>query len=165
MDDPKGLERTSPARTPESTQSWTLSSDERTLFDDLFGALDSLVLERCAEGPAFRPIHEVPTWAHCVITRVPDQPSQDLWVPTSYFLEDRMPDAHQWWDKQEGGESSLGRWEADGLSEARLDLEAAATAIGPRKLLVIKKCAPSIRAYIQRMRGKRVDLHQRPLQS
>ena len=165
MDDPKGLERTRPAGTPESTQSWTLSSDERTLFDDLFGALESLVLERCAEGQAFRPIHAMPDWAQCLVTKESAQAGQDLWIVRSHFLEFYMQEANQWWDQQEGGESLLGRWEADGVSEARLDLEATVTAIGPRKLLVIKKLAPSLRAYIQLMRDKKLNLHQQPSES
>lgn len=124
-------------------------------------ALDSMAFERCAEGQAFRLIHTVPEWARCVISRAPDQPSQDLWVVKSHFLETKMPDTHRWWDQQEEGEFFLGPWEEDGLSKGRLDLEATALVIGTRKLLVIKRCASSCRAYQQFMREKRVNLHHR----
>ncbi len=165
MDHPKDPDRTSTGRDLESSQSKTLPSEERALFDDLFRALDTVVLERSKGGQAFRPIHMVPEWAHSVITRVPDQPSQDLWVARSHFLENKMPDAHRWWDQQEEGELLFGPWEEDGPSKGRLDLEATAIAIGLRKLLVIKRCAPSCRAYKQFMREKRVDLYHRSSES
>lgn len=159
--DPKGSEPTTPKGRAESTQTVTLSSDERALFDDLFRALDSLVLERFAGGQAFRPIHTMPEWAHCLITKDSDQPGRDLWIPRSSFLESYMQEAIQWWDQHEGGASESKSWEEDGPSEDELDLEAAAIAIGPRKLLVIKRGAPSRRAYIQLMREKRRSLHPR----
>lgn len=159
MDHFKNPEPTSPGGGPEPTQSSPLSFDERTLFDDLFRALDSLVLERSGKDHAFRPIHTVPEWAQYLITKIPDQPGQDLWVTRSDFLEFYMRDADQWWDQHEGGELPPVPWEEAGPSGARLDLEATVTAIGPRKLLVIKKLAPSLRAYIQLMRDKRLNLH------
>ncbi len=163
--DPKGSEPTSPKGRAESTQSWTLSSDERALFDDLFRALDSLVLERSGDGQAFRPIHTMPEWAHCLMTKDSDQPGQDLWIASSNFLEFYLQEANQWWDQHEGGELPPVPWEEPGPSDAPLDLEVIVTAIGPRKLLVIKKLAPSLRAYIQRMRDKKLNPHQRLLGS
>ncbi len=141
-------------------QSRALSPEDRAVFDNLFIALDSLVLERSTESHAFRPIHTMPDWAQCLITISPDQPDQDLWIPKSNFLEFYMRDANQWWDQHEGGELPPVPWEEAGPSDARLDLEATVTAIGSRKFLVIKKLAPSLRAYIQLMRDKRLNLHQ-----
>lgn len=158
MDQPKDSELTSPGGDPEPTQSGTLSSDERALFDDLFRALDSLVLERSTEGHAFRPIHTVPEWARCLITTPPDQPSQGLWVVRSHFLEAYLSTAKRWWEQHEGGASASEPWEETGQSEAGLDLEVAATAIGHRKLLVIKRLAPNLRGYKQRMQEKRLNL-------
>lgn len=161
MDDPKDQDRTSPGRDSEPAQSGTLSSEERTLFDDLFRALDSLVLERSTDsqkGHAFRPIHTVPEWAQNLITTDPDQPSHALWVMKSSYLNDYVSRAMPWWDQHEGGASDSEPWEEDGPVEGGLDLEATATAIGHRKLLVIKRGAPSRRAYIQLMREKKLNL-------
>jgi hypothetical protein len=163
--DPKASESTNSEGSPESTQTGVLSSNERALFDDLFRALDSLVLERSADGQAFRPIHTVPDWAPSLITMASDRPGQDLWIARSHFLEFYLQEANQWWDQHEGGASESIPWEEAGPSEARLDLEVAATAIGPRKFLVIKKLAPSLRAYIQLMREKKLNPHQRPSES
>lgn len=166
MDYPKDLESANSGGDHEASRPGALSVEERTLFDDLFRALDSVVLKRSTEGYGFRPIHNtVPEWAHCVIRRDPDQPSQDLWVVQSHFLETKMPDIHRWWDQQEEEELSLGSWEEDGPSSGRLDLGATALSIGPRKLLVIKRCAPSHRVYQQFMREKRVNLHHRSSES
>jgi hypothetical protein len=163
MDYPKGAELTSPGGCPESTQSTNLSSDERVLFDDLFRALDSVVLERSTEGYAFRPTHNtVPEWAHNLITKASDQSTQGLWVIRSHFLKDYVSRATSWWDRHEGGEAPSEPWEEDGPVEGGLDLEATATAIGHRKLLVIKRGAPSRRAYIQLMREKKLNLYQPP---
>ncbi len=138
------------------------SLNERALFDSLFIALDSLVLERSTGGHAFRPIHNtVPEWAHNLITQDPDQPSQGLWIVRSHFLKDYVLRAIPWWDQHEGGTSVSEPWEEAGPSETGLDLEVAATAIGSRKLLVIKRLAPSLRDYKQRMQDNRLKLHQR----
>lgn len=158
MDDPKDQDRTSPGRDSEPAQSGTLSSEERTLFDDLFRALDSLVLERSTEGYGFRPLHTVPEWAHSLITQDPDHQGQGLWIVRSHFLDDYVLRANPWWDQHEGGASDSEPWEEDGPVEGGLDLEATATAIGDRKLLVIKRGAPSRRAYIQLMREKKLNL-------
>ncbi len=158
MQDPKGPELSRSGGDPEPARSSTLTVEEQALFDDLFRALDSLVLERSTEGYGFRPIHTVPEWAHSLITQDPDQPSQDLWVVQSHFLEDYVSRATSWWDRHEGGESPSEPWEEDGPVEGGLDLEATATAIGHRKLLVIKRGAPSRRAYIQLMREKKLNL-------
>ncbi len=161
MDHPTDSEPTSPDGYPESTQSCNLSFDERALFDDLFRALDSLVLERSTDsqkGHAFRPIHTVPEWAQNLITTDPDQPSHALWVMKSSYLNDYVSRAMPWWDQHEGGASDSEPWEEDGPVEGGLDLEATATAIGHRKLLVIKRGAPSRRAYIQLMREKKLNL-------
>lgn len=160
MDNPKDPEPISLDIDPEPIQSHALSLEERALFDDLFRALDCLVLERSAEGQAFRPIHTMPEWAHCVVTTDPNQPSQGLYVITSADLKDYMPRAISWWDQHEGGASESKLWEQDGPSEDDLDLEATATAIGQQKLLVIKRGAPSVRKYIQLIRDKRRNLHQ-----
>lgn len=165
MDRPKDPEPTSRSGYSEAARSRTLSSDERALFDELFKALDSLVLERSPAEPAFLPIHEVPEWALCVITRVSDQPSQDLWDVSSHFLKNYVSRAMPWWDQHEGGELPSEPWEEDGPSEGVLDLETTATAIGPRKLLVIKRGAPSRRAYIQLMREKKLNLRHQPSES
>jgi hypothetical protein len=95
-----------------------------------------------------------PEWAPCLITVVPGQPAQDLWVTRSDFLEFYVRDANQWWDQHEGGASDSIPWEEAEPSGGRLDFEVAVTAIGSRKLLVIKKLAPSLRAYVQLMRDK-----------
>jgi hypothetical protein len=153
---------TSSGGNPDPTQSGTLSSDERVLFDELFKALDGLVLERSTEGQAFRPIHTMPEWAQYLITKDSDQPERDLWIPRSSFLEFYMQEAIQWWDQHEGGELPPVPWEEAGPSDAPLDLEVTVTAIGPRKLLVIKKGAPSRRAYIQLMREMKLNLNQPP---
>ncbi len=161
MDDPKDQERTSPCRDPELAQPGTLSLEEQALFDDLFRALDSVVLERSTGEHVFRPIHNtVPEWAHNLITKVPDQSTQGLWVVQSHFLKDYVSRATSWWDQHEGGASDSIPWEEDGPTENDLDLEVTATAIGQQKLLVIKRCAPSRRAYIQLMREKKLNLHQ-----
>lgn len=151
-------ERTSPGECSKATEPSTLSFDERALFDSLFRALDSLILERSTEGDTFRPIHEVPEWAHNLIAMLPDQPNPGLWVVQSHFLKDYVSGAMSWWDQHEGGESPSVPWEEDGPCESGLDLDATATAIGHRKLLVIKRGAPSRRAYIQLMRKKRLKL-------
>lgn len=163
--DPKGSEPTDSGRSLESTQVEALSSNEQALFDNLFRALDSLVLEQSADGQAFRPIHTMPDWAQCLITKESSQPGQDLWIAKSHFLGFYMQDANQWWDQHEGGELPPVPWEEAGTSDTPLDLEATAIAIGPRKLLVIKKLAPSLRAYIQLMRDQRLNLYQRPSES
>ncbi|CUS38572.1 hypothetical protein COMA1_50175 [Candidatus Nitrospira nitrosa] len=160
--DPKGSEPTNSGGSPESTQAGVLSSNERALFDDLFRALDSLVLERSTDGQAFRPIHTMPEWAHCLITKDSDQPGRDLWIPRSAFLEFYMQEANQWWDQHEGGALPPAPWEEPGPSDAPLDLEVTVTAIGHRKLLVIKRGAPSRRAYIQLMREMKLNLNQSP---
>lgn len=157
--DPKGSEPTNSGGSPESTQTGALSSNERALFDNLFRALDSLVLERSADGHTFQPIHTLPDWAPNLITMTTDQPGEDLWTVKSHFLEFYMQEANQWWNQHEGGVSESIPWEEAGPSNTRLDLEATATAIGHRKFLVIKRLAPSLRAYIQLMRDKKIDLH------
>ncbi len=158
MDDTKVPEPTSPSGDSQSTKPRTLSPDEQVFFDDLFRALDCLVLERSTEGQAFRTIHTVPEWAHYLITTDPNQPSQDLYIPRSGDIKDYMAHAMPWWDQHEGGASESKLWEEDGPTEDGLDLEAAAIAIGHRKLLVIKRGAPSRRAYIQLMRERRLNL-------
>ncbi len=151
MDPTNDSESTSLGGYPESTQPRTLSSEERTLFNDLFKALDSLVLERCAERQAFRPIYGMPSWADRVITRTPDQPNQDLWVAKSDFLDSYITlAAEHWWDEPEDEPPESLQWE-----EAGLDLEVIAMAIGHRKLLMIKNGLPSVRDYKQRMQEKR----------
>lgn len=162
MEDPKGPELSRSGRDPEPAQFSTLTFEERALFDDLFRALDSVVLERSAEGHAFRAIHEVPEWANNLIIMASDQSTPDLWVVRSHFLTDYVSRATSWWDQHEGGSSDSIPWEEDGPAESSLDLEATAIAIGKQKLLVIKRCAPSRRAYIQLMREKKLDLHPRP---
>lgn len=127
---------------------------ERTLFDDLFKALDCLVLERSKDNHAFRLLHDLPEWARCVIGPVPNRPSQTLWIETSPFLKHYMVEAEDWWNRHENGETEPVPWEEDWPGHPSLDLEATATAIGHRKLLVIKRLAPSLRAYIQLMREK-----------
>lgn len=151
-------ERTSggPSDSPEAS---TLSQEEHTLFDSLFRALDSLVLERFPGEHTFRSIHEVPEWAHDLITPVLDQQSPGLWVVRSHFLKDYVSRATPWWDQHESGEFTAKLGEEVGPSKVRLDLEVLATAIGPRKLLVIKRGALSRRAYMQLMREKRQSLH------
>jgi hypothetical protein len=155
--DPKGSEPTNSGGSADSTQAGVLSSNERALFDDLFRALDSLVLERSVDGQAFRPIHTMPDWAPSLITMAPDQLGRDLWIASSHFLEFYLQEANQWWNQHEGGASESIPWEEAGPSDTRLDLEATATAIGPRKFLIIKKLVPSLRAYIQLMRDKRLS--------
>ena len=163
--DPKGSGPTNSEGSPESTQTGALFPNERALFDDLFRTLDSLVLERSADGQAFRPIHTLPDWAPSLITIATDQPDQDLWITRSHFLEFYIQEANQWWDQHEGGASDPIPWEEAGPSNTRLDLEATATAIGHRKFLVIKRLAPSLRAYIQLMRDKNLNLHQQASES
>lgn len=157
--DPKASEPTNSGGGPESTRSGALSPNERDLFDDLFRALDSLVLERSADGQAFRPIHTMPVWAQYLTATAPDQTGQDLLIVRSHFLEFYIQEANRWWAEHEGGASESIPWEEAGPSSTRLDLEATATAIGHRKFLVIKRLAPSLRAYIQLMRDKKLDLH------
>ena len=163
--DPKDSGPTNSGGGPESARAGALSPNERALFDNLFIALDSLVLERSTERHAFRPIHTMPDWAQYLITKESDQPGQDLWIIRSHFLEFYMQEANQWWDQHEGGASDRIPWEEAGPSNTRLDLEATATAIGHRKFLVIKKLAPSLRAYIQLMQDRRLNLHHQPLES
>lgn len=157
MDDSKDPEPTSPGGDSESKEYRALSSEEQALFNDLFRALDSVVLERSAEGDTFRPIHTVPEWAHYLITTDHNQPSHGLYIIRSADLKDYMARAMPWWDQHEGGASESKSWE-DGPIEGGLDLEATATAIGHRKLLVIKRGAPSRRAYMQLMREKKLNL-------
>ncbi len=165
MDHLKDSEPTSSGGDSDPPQSKALSPEERALFDSLFIALDGLVLERSTERHTFRPIHTIPDWAQCLITRESYQPDEDLWIARSHFLEFYLQEANQWWDQHGSGELPPVPWEEAGPSGARLDLEATVTAIGPRKLLVIKKLAPSLRAYIQLMRDKRLNLHQQPSES
>ncbi len=156
MDYQKDPEPASPSGNSEAARPRILSSNERALFDELFRALDCLVLERSTASDAFRPIHMVPEWAPGLITMVSDQRAQDLWVTKSDFLEFYIRDANQWWDQHEDGVSGSIPWEETGPAGGRLDFEVATTAIGTRKLLVIKRLAPSLRAYIQLMRDKRL---------
>lgn len=158
---PKASEPTNPEASPESTLSEALSSNERALFDDLFRALDCLVLERSAESDAFRPIHMVPEWAPRLITAVPDQPAQDLWISKSDFLDSYITSVAQpGWELTRDETFDSLQWE-----EAGLDLDVAATTIGPRKLVMIKSGSPSRRAYIQLMREKKRNIHLKPSES
>lgn len=157
--DSKGSELASSSGYTEPVQSGTLSSEERAIFDDLFRALDVVVLERSIEGYAFRPIHNtVPDWAQKLIGKATDEFAQGLWVVQSDSLKDYVVRAAPWWDQHEGGASESILWEEEGPAESDLDLAATATAIGQQKLLVIKRCAPIRRAYIQLMREKKLNL-------
>lgn len=158
------LEQTSPGEYTKTTEPTTLSFDERALFDDLFSALDCLVLERSIEGHIFWPIYTMPDWAQCLITMNPDQSGQNLWIAKSHFLKFYIEEANSWWEQHEGGAFASVPWEEVGLSDTYFDFEATATAIGPRKFLVIKRGAPSRRAYIQLVRGKRLNLPHRSLE-
>ena len=158
MDHLKDSTPTSCGGDSDQSVSKALSHEERALFDNLFIALDSLVLERSAERHAFRPIHTMPDWAQYLIAKESDQPGHDFWIIKSHFLEFYMQEANQWWDQHEGGESTSEPWEEDVPFDGGLDLEVTATAIGPRKLLVIKRGAPSRRVYIQLMREKKLNL-------
>lgn len=129
--------------------------EQPPLLDHLFMALDSLVLEHSTEGDTFRPIHTVPKWAHGLITQAPGKLGQGVCVMRSHYLEDYVSRAMPWWDQYEGGEFPSEPWEEEGLSGERLDLEVVATAIGPKKMLVIKKGASSRRTYKQFIREKK----------
>ena len=153
MDHPKDPEPPRTGGYPEAIQSRALSPNERTLFDELFRALDCLVLERSAESDAFRSIHMMPEWAPRLITVVPDQPDQDLWITKSDFLGSYITSvAKPGWEQPEDEIPDALQWEETGL-----DLEVKATAIGHQKLLVIKNGSPIVRDHKQLTRPK---LHQ-----
>ena len=144
-----------------STEYPTLSPKEKSLFNALYTALDSLVLERCTDGHAFLALHDVPEWARCLIKMLPNQPNQDLWTETSSRLKHFMVKASAWWSKHETGETSSGWCGEKWPGNKDLDLEYIATAIGHQKLLVIKRLAPTVRDRIQNLRDKDLVSHAR----
>ena len=157
MDYSKDLEPASPDGGHALSQFWTAPSDERGLFDKLFNSLDCLVLERSEEEHAFRVLHDLPEWGPCVISLVPNRLNQKMWVVSTSQLDDFMVGVEDWWNRYESGETNPFSWEEDWLDHEDLDLEATAIAIGPRKLLVIKRGAPIRRAYIQLMLEKKLN--------
>ncbi|MDR4464582.1 MAG: GTP-binding protein [Nitrospira sp.] len=166
LNDPKSYEPPCIERNSESAISLTFSEEERTQFNNLFGALDSLVLERCTNGHAFRAMGEdVPDWALCLIKKLPNQPHQELWTEIAVSLKQFMSKARNWWSEHRTGKLCSG-WKAEKWKDHEtLDLEFTATAIGHRKWLVIKRLAPSLRAYLQLIQDNKVDLHRQPSES
>ncbi|HMS84423.1 MAG TPA: Rab family GTPase [Nitrospira sp.] len=149
-----------------SSSIFPAEKEERALFNNLFEALDSLVLERCTDGHAFRSMRDdVPDWALCLIERFSNQPHQELWTEIAVSLKQFMPKAKNWWNEHRTGKLCSG-WKAEKWEgHETLDLEFTATAIGYRKWLVIKRLAPNLRAYLQHIQDQKVDLHRQPSES
>lgn len=166
LNNPKSYEVPSLERHSESASFLTFSEEERTQYNNLFGALDSLVLERCGDGDAFRSMrYDVPDWALCLIKKLPNQPNQDLWTEIAVSLKQFMSKAKNWWSEHKTGKLCSG-WKAEKWEgHETLDLEYTATAIGHRKWLVIKRLAPTLRAYLQHIQDKKLNLHRQPLES
>src|SRR5215470_2966738 len=107
-----------------------------SLFAQIFAALDTVVMERTAEG-GFRLLSAVPTW----LTRVyPEAASQQDGLHPGHilpFLEPFLSDADQLWRAQGTGQVQSGPWSAIDPTGQAYALEASALCLGKHQILCL----------------------------
>lgn len=107
-----------------------------SLLAQMFAALDTVVMERLADG-AFRLLSVAPAW---FARLYPDAAARQEGLQPGHalaFLENFLIDAEQFWRTQGTGQLKSGPWTETDSSGAEYDLEASAICVGPHQILCI----------------------------
>ncbi|HYE74553.1 MAG TPA: HAMP domain-containing sensor histidine kinase [Blastocatellia bacterium] len=107
------------------------------ILNEVFAALDVLVIERSADG-SFRSIGFVPGWFAWLYPQAAGNTENLQLSQLSSFLKNFLIDAEEFWREQRPGQLRSGAWSETGAAGKEDHLEAIALSVGSRKILLIE---------------------------
>ena len=113
--------------------------NDRSLLNGLIEALTLLVLRREKGSKSFQLIEPIPNWYCDFSGKTPDEVLASQAYLDSPFLQNFLPDAHEFWDTERAGRITSGIWCESGVDGEDHEFEAMAVAQESVKLLVIQK--------------------------